>query len=95
LDGDVEYATARLKEAIHCGMEWKVIFHKTVKSIARQKNKYGRVWEIDDASIFAQIDAFVQRCRDLIECASLRCNSCASPPPRKAQAPCPTSGAQR
>jgi len=25
------------------------------------------MWEIDDASVFAQIDAFVQRCRDLIE----------------------------
>lgn len=67
LNGDVEFSIGRLREAISCGMEWKNMYHKTVKSISRQKNRYGRVWEIDDASIFAQIDAFVQRCRDLIE----------------------------
>ena len=67
LDGDVEFAMSRLHDAIHCGVEWKVIFHKTVESIKRQKSKYGREWEIDDASVFAQIDAFVQRCRDLTE----------------------------
>jgi dynein heavy chain len=67
LDGDVEFSIGRLREAIQCGMEWKIVYHKTVQSIARQKSRYGRCWEIDDASIFAQIDAFVQRCRDLIE----------------------------
>ena len=67
LDGDVEFSIARLKDAISCGIEWKMVYHKTVQAISRQKNRYGRSWEIDDASIFAQIDAFVQRCRDLIE----------------------------
>ena len=67
LNGDVEFCIARLLEAISCGIEWKVMYHKTAASINRQKQRYGRVWEIEDASIFAQIDAFVQRCRDLIE----------------------------
>jgi dynein heavy chain, axonemal len=67
LDGDVEFCIARLLEAINCGMEWKVMYHKMVASIVRQKARYNRVLEIEDASIFAQIDAFVQRCRDLIE----------------------------
>ncbi len=67
LDGDVEFAMQRLKDAIHCGITWKEMYHKTVVAIARQKQRYGKAWEIDDASIFAQIDAFVQRCRDLIE----------------------------
>lgn len=67
LDGDVEFCIARLSETINCGIEWKKIYHQTVESINRNKAKYGRVWEIEDASIFAQIDAFVQRCRDLIE----------------------------
>ena len=58
---------SKLHDAIDCGVVWKAIFHKTVESIQRQKARYGRVWEIDDASVFAQIDAFVQRCRDLIE----------------------------
>lgn len=60
LDGDVEFCTARLHEAINCGSEWKNIYHKTLAAIQRQKDKYGKVWAIDDASIFAQIDAFVQ-----------------------------------
>ena len=67
LDGDVEFAMSRLHDAINCGVEWKLIFHRTVESIKRQRARYGREWEIDDASVFAQIDAFVQRCRDLIE----------------------------
>jgi dynein heavy chain len=67
LNGDVEFSISRLKEAIHCGMQWKVMYHKTMLSIEKQKARYGSSWDIDDASIFAQIDAFVQRCRDLIE----------------------------
>lgn len=67
LNGDVEFSITRLKEAIHCGMQWKVMYHKTMQSIEKQKARYGSSWDIDDASIFAQIDAFVQRCRDLIE----------------------------
>ena len=66
-DGDVEFVTARLNESIHCGTEWKRIYHAAAASIARQKDRYGRCWEMDDAAIFAQLDAFVQRCRDLIE----------------------------
>lgn len=67
LNGDVEFSISRLKEAINCGMQWKVMYHKTMMSIEKQKARYGSSWDIDDASIFAQIDAFVQRCRDLIE----------------------------
>lgn len=69
LDGDVEFAIFRLKEAISCGMQWKVMYHRSVSAIDRQKTKHGSAgWDlIDDASIFAQMDAFVQRCRDLIE----------------------------
>ena len=67
LNGDVEFCIGRLQDSIHCGMEWKAIFHRTVAAIGRQKSRYGRSWDIDDASIFAQIDAFVQRCRDLID----------------------------
>jgi len=67
LNGDVEFCLQRIRHAIQCGIVWKEMYHKTVQAINRQKARYGRTWEIDDASIFAQIDAFVQRCRDLIE----------------------------
>jgi dynein heavy chain len=77
LDGDVEFAIFRLKEAISCGMQWKGMYHRSVSAIDRQKTKHGSAgWDlIDDASIFAQMDAFVQRCRDLIEvCESAATN---------------------
>jgi len=67
LNGDVDFIGSRLIEAINCGIEWKAIYYRTLDAIQRNRVQYGRVWEIDDASIFAQIDAFVQRCRDLIE----------------------------
>lgn len=73
LDGDVDFSIVRLQESIRCGIEWKEQYHKTKEAIFTQKERYGRCWEIDDASIFAQIDAFVQRCRDLIDvCESQR-----------------------
>ena len=74
LDGDVDFSIVRLNEAIQCGIEWKAAYHRTKDAIFESKERYlGKCWEIDDASIFAQIDAFVQRCRDLIDvCESQR-----------------------
>lgn len=66
LDGDVEVAIQKLQDAIKCGIRWKEMYHHTLHQI-QISPKYAKAWEIDDASIFAQIDAFVQRCRDLIE----------------------------
>lgn len=77
LDGDVEFCVARLQESIDCGVEWKAIYHKTVAAIARNKSKTnGAVWDMDEASIFAQIDAFVQRCRDLLELCESQMQFC-------------------
>jgi dynein heavy chain len=67
MDGDVEVCISRLQEAINCGVDWKSMYNRTVEAIKRNKGRYGRGWEIEGASIFAQIDAFVQRCRDLVE----------------------------
>ena len=76
-DGDVDFCILRLQEAIDCGVEWKNLYHKTVKHILHTKSRYGdRYWNIDDASIFAQVDAFVQRCRDLIEVCESQMQFC-------------------
>ena len=88
LDGDVDFSIVRLNESIQCGIQWKDFYHKTKASIFTQKDRYGRwvmiafvimisksvrCWEMEDSSIFAQIDAFIQRCRDLIDiCESQR-----------------------
>jgi len=65
LDGDVEKCMQDLKDSISCGRQWKKIYEKTVLQIA-QKSK-GNKWDFNLNSIFAQIDAFVQRCSELIE----------------------------
>jgi hypothetical protein len=40
------------------------IYHTTVLSINK---RIAKKWEFDESRIFAQIDAYVQRCRDLLE----------------------------
>ncbi len=62
--GDVYASMLVLHESIRCGESWKAIYKKTSDHIAKFTKK---TWDFDQSSIFAQIDAFVQRCRDLIE----------------------------
>eukprot|EP00741_Cyanophora_paradoxa_P024938 tig00000056_g24072.t1 len=64
-DNDAEGAIVVLQESIDAGEAWKRQFQKTASLIA--KKMPGRKWDLDESSIFAQIDAFVQRCKDLIE----------------------------
>ena len=66
--GSVDVAIGVLKQSIACGEQWRVIYDSTKASIAADAAKEGgsaRVWDFDSSAIFAQIDAFVQRCRDL------------------------------
>ncbi|KAJ3056564.1 hypothetical protein HK097_005961 [Rhizophlyctis rosea] len=63
--GDVSLSMVSLQDSISCGEAWKVIYKKTCTHVAKYSGK--GVWDFDQSSIFAQIDAFVQRCRDLLE----------------------------
>jgi dynein heavy chain len=63
-DGDVEQSMNHLHESIQCGVAWKKIFDQTKRAV--EINSRSK-WDFDPSSIFAQIDAFVQRCRDLLE----------------------------
>ncbi|CBY36333.1 unnamed protein product [Oikopleura dioica] len=63
-DGRVKSSIRNLIECIECCNKWKQIYRKTALS----QHKYSsQGWVLDQSSIFAQIDAFVQRCKDLIE----------------------------
>jgi dynein heavy chain len=62
--GDVEVSMVSLQDSIQCGEAWKSIYKKTANHIAKYTKQ---TWDFDQSSIFAQIDAFVQRCRDLLE----------------------------
>lgn len=66
--GDNVAAAVRvLKDSIACGARWRhetLVMRAQVNSAAADS---GRRWDIDETSLFAQIDAFVQRCRGLLE----------------------------
>jgi dynein heavy chain len=66
-EGDVDRAISQLQNSISCGVSWKKIYQRTKAAIAKHTPDASRHWDFDDANIFAQIDAFVQRCRDLSE----------------------------
>ena len=67
LDGDVAASMEALSQSIAAGKAWFDLYDHTeaaVKARGEAENT-GRTWELDRSSIFAQVDAFIQRCRDL------------------------------
>jgi dynein heavy chain len=81
--GDVQVSMASLQDSINCGESWKNIYKKTCQHISKYSSGMSftllsllsattnhlqkGTWDFDQSSIFAQVDAFVQRCRDLLE----------------------------
>ncbi|RHY32696.1 hypothetical protein DYB32_002341, partial [Aphanomyces invadans] len=67
-NGDVEGSIRNLEETIECGVAWKTIYYNVAKSVNTASDASTQLkWKFDDTSIFAQVDAFVQRCRELLE----------------------------
>ncbi|CAL1538804.1 unnamed protein product [Lymnaea stagnalis] len=63
-DGFVVSGKQSLNDCIDCCEEWKNIYDKTSKL----HHKYSTLgWLLDRSSIFAQVDAFIQRCKDMLE----------------------------
>jgi len=62
-DGNVVSCVSTLRESIRAGEFWKELYSNTADAIKDET----RPWDFDTSSIFAHIDAFVQRCRDLLE----------------------------
>ncbi|VDD80599.1 unnamed protein product [Mesocestoides corti] len=62
--GKVRSASLRLKECINCCEKYR----STYLHLKDMHLKFsGKPWDTEDGSIFAQIDAFIQRCSDLLE----------------------------
>ncbi|KAL5251273.1 hypothetical protein ACHWQZ_G016836 [Mnemiopsis leidyi] len=62
--GEVEKSIEGLDQSIQCCEAWK----ENYNDAAATHNRFSEVkWLLDRSSIFAQIDAFVQRCKDLKE----------------------------
>ncbi len=63
-DGYVERSREALEESISCCSAWK----DTYDQISKVHDRFSSEgWVLDKSTIFAQIDAFVQRCKDLLE----------------------------
>ena len=62
--GKAKSSMATLHQCIDACVKWKTIYRRTAQS----QHRFSEMkWVLDQSSIFAQVDAFVQRCRDLIE----------------------------
>ncbi|KAF4323742.1 hypothetical protein BBO99_00000832 [Phytophthora kernoviae] len=66
-DGNVEASIRHLEQSIHCGVSWKQIYRRSTNAVNATATSPDRRWNFDETGIFAQIDAFVQRCRELLE----------------------------
>ena len=63
-DGYVERSREALKEGISCCLSWKECYD----CVSKVHDKFSEEsWVLDESSIFAQVDAFIQRCKDLLE----------------------------
>ena len=63
--GNIEIPIKILQESIKSGDGWKEIYRENVR---RMRAILGEsAWNFEESRIFAQIDAFMQRCRDLLE----------------------------
>lgn len=63
-ESDVEECMTGLRESIRAGEAWKRVYQATAAAV---KARSARSWDFDVTSIFAHTDAFVQRCRDMLE----------------------------
>ena len=63
-EGDVESCMSGLRESIRAGETWKRAYQVTAEAV---RTRSAHPWDFDVSSIFAHIDAFVQRCRDMME----------------------------
>ncbi|KAK1331639.1 hypothetical protein QTO34_009597 [Cnephaeus nilssonii] len=63
-EGYVSSSKEDLQGCISCCHAWKDHYLRAVQMHTQFSN---RGWVLDQTSIFAQVDAFVQRCKDLIE----------------------------
>ena len=60
--GNVEKCLEELEYSRKCGKKWKRVYEDNIKFMNKTK-----CWKFEADSVFAQIEAFVQRCNDLKE----------------------------
>lgn len=68
-DGKVHSASLQLQDCINCCEKYESIYYE-LKEIHSQFSDVP--WDTEDGSIFAQIDAFIKRCKDLLEVGRIK-----------------------
>ena len=63
-EGNVYSATMSLEDSIKCCESWKQIYKRSESAV---NSSCPRKWQFDHATMFALVDAFTQRCRDLLQ----------------------------
>ncbi|CAF1579491.1 unnamed protein product, partial [Adineta steineri] len=63
-DGYIVSSQKTLNECIECCQQWQEIYNNAQH--LHEKNSV-KGWRLDKTTIFAQIEAFIQRCRDLLD----------------------------
>jgi dynein heavy chain len=65
LDGDVDKCMRDLEESVTCCNEWKRICSRSQLMILKFGKSSGKEWNLaSDDTIFAENEAFIQRCKD-------------------------------
>ena len=73
--GEVDTTIVVLTQCIECTQKWRKLYNRTAITINNEIDNQNSTetpnsvatWEQNDASIFAETDAFLQRCEDLID----------------------------
>ena len=82
-EGNVEETMIRPNESIQGGVAWNVIYEGCADAFAKYTSDKNKHWHVDIASIFTQIGAFVQRCKDVLEICIGQYNLTRKPNPRR------------
>ena len=101
-DGEPAVIMARLAECVACCVSWRTLYDETVSAVlASPGGRAGTprcvLWsQLDTTSIFAQVEAFMQRCADLTEVAEAQVQFARkSVPGSGSRAPLPALGGLR
>ncbi|RYY37749.1 hypothetical protein EON62_00895 [archaeon] len=94
-DGDVLAVMTCLNECINTCQEWRRCYTEVVAAVDANPGKRQLRWNFDYMSIFAQIEAFVQRCRDLLEVCEGQIQFARRSLPGGGKAPLPSFGGAR
>ncbi|GMH41208.1 hypothetical protein BSKO_09118 [Bryopsis sp. KO-2023] len=62
--GNVDSVIIVLGQSIKAGEKWKQVYDRVAECVSARS---ARAWDFDVSSVFAHIDAFLQRCKDLME----------------------------